>query len=332
MNDNIYNIIRPTGFEDIFDYGTHIKTLKKMIREKNLPKTILITGPTGFGKSTLADIIAKAVNCSSKINPCNTCDSCNSTEDYVTWVHAGDDRGIESMRTIAQEAKLKPLTANFGITLIDEAGGLTGDAQRCLREIAENPPSHRYIILITSEGEKIKQDLKNRCFKLDIPPMTDTEAMEYCEYVTSRLQLKMGLERVLTPEEIGKIIDFPNRNCRDIVNRIYMLITTGVIADVEEDVPALVVGVYNNLLYRKKDWRDMQSDISNLAVPYNDARTFLCNLASKTLVVSKEQDLIVRASLILEIMLPEIMLATQKADMNLRFFKAWRRTYIKDKP
>jgi DNA polymerase-3 subunit gamma/tau len=329
MQDNVYNIIRPTGFEDIFEYGEHIKTVKKMLREKSLPHTIMITGPTGYGKSTLADIIAKGVNCVSKVNPCNDCDQCNNMEDYVTWVHAGDERGIEQMRRIAQEAQLKPLSAQYGVTLIDEAGGLTTDAQRTLREIAENPPSHRYIILITSEREKIKQDLQNRCFKLDIPAMTDIEAIEYCEYVCKRLHLKLGIERTLTEEEIKKIIDFPNRNCRDIVNRIYTFIETGIIADEEDDTPSSVVQIYNNLLYRKKDWFKFQEDIKNLDTSYNETKAFLCNLASKTMVVSQEQDLIVRASQILEIMLPPIELATQKADMNYRFFAAWRKTYTK---
>lgn len=326
MQDNVYNIIRPTGFEDIFDYGEHIKSIKKMLREKTLPHTILITGPTGYGKSTLADIIAKGVNCTSKINPCNSCESCTNMDNYVTWVHAGDERGIEQMRRIAQEAQLKPLQATYGVTLIDEAGGLTPDAQRTLREIAENPPAHRYIILITSEKEKIKQDLQNRCFKLDIPPMNDVEAIEYCEYVCKRLHAKMGLERTLKDDEIKKIIDFPNRNCRDMVNRIYTYIETGVIADEENDIPSSVIQIYNNLLYRKKDWYGFQEDIKNIDTPYNEARMFLCNLASKTVATNKEQDLVVRASIILQIMLPAIELATQKADMNYRFFDAWRKT------
>ncbi len=327
MQDNIYNIIRPTSFQDIFEHGNHIRSLKTMITEKSLPHSILIAGASGTGKTTLANIIAKALNCEAKIRPCNKCSSCLSPESYVTWIHAGDDRGIDPMREIARQAELRPLAANIGVTLIDEAGGLTKDAQRVLREVLENPPAHRYMILITSEKEKIQTDIRNRCLNIDIASMTDLESTDFIAYILDRLKDKLGIDRKLTDDEVGKLIDFPDRNSRDLINRTYSYITTGIMPSSDKEVPANIVSLFHDILYANKTWPALQMQVRDMNVQYAEAKAFMCNLASKNIYTSKDRELVTRASIFLDLMLPPLELANPKADIVNRLFKAWRACY-----
>lgn len=151
---------RPKTFDQIVGNQEVVEILSNMIKNEECPHSILLTGPTGCGKTTLARIISNELGCKGA--------------DFKE-IDIADFRGIDMAREIRRNSAYKPISGPCRVWVLDEAHELTTQAQDALLKILEDTPKHVYFILCTTESQKLKPTLRGRCSTYDVKTLTDRE-------------------------------------------------------------------------------------------------------------------------------------------------------------
>ncbi len=165
---------RPQKFTDVIGHEAVIRTLQNAIREKRLAHAYLFSGSRGTGKTTLARILARAINCleSKDQEPCNTCTSCkeilagNSLD--VIEIDGASNRGIDDIRKISESASYATATGGYRIYIIDEVHMLTKEAFNALLKTLEEPPPQVKFFFATTEPHKLPATIRSRCQKFEL--------------------------------------------------------------------------------------------------------------------------------------------------------------------
>ena len=160
---------RPQTFEEVIGQEHITKTISKSIAQKKIAHAYLFSGPHGVGKTSLARIIAKALNCVNgpTDKPCGECPSCvqieNGTPLDVIEIDGASNRGIENIRTIIENVRISPVSGKYKIYIIDEVHQITNEAFNALLKTLEEPPPHVVFILATTEAERVLPTRRSRC-------------------------------------------------------------------------------------------------------------------------------------------------------------------------
>ena len=160
---------RPQTFEEVIGQEHITKTISKSIAQKKIAHAYLFSGPHGVGKTSLARIIAKALNCVNgpTDKPCGVCPSCSQIENGnpldVIEIDGASNRGIENIRTIIENVRISPVSGKYKIYIIDEVHQITNEAFNALLKTLEEPPSHVVFILATTEAERVLPTIRSRC-------------------------------------------------------------------------------------------------------------------------------------------------------------------------
>ncbi|HET6490265.1 MAG TPA: DNA polymerase III subunit gamma/tau, partial [Syntrophales bacterium] len=160
---------RPQVFEDVVGQDHVVTTLRNAIRLGRVAHAFIFSGPRGVGKTSVARILAKALNCEkgpSEI-PCNACTNCREITDGssmdVHEIDGASNRGIDEIRELRENVKFSPSTSRYKIYIIDEVHMLTKEAFNALLKTLEEPPSHVIFVFATTETHKIPATILSRC-------------------------------------------------------------------------------------------------------------------------------------------------------------------------
>ena len=189
----LYRKFRPQEFEDVKGQEHIVTTLKNQIKADRIGHAYLFCGTRGTGKTTIAKILARAVNCEHPIDgsPCNTCKTCRAinegTSMNVIEIDAASNNGVDNIREIREEVAYRPTTGKYKVYIIDEVHMLSTGAFNALLKTLEEPPSYVIFILATTEAHKIPITILSRCQRYDFRRIT-------AETIATRLQELMDKE------------------------------------------------------------------------------------------------------------------------------------------
>ena len=188
----LYRKARPQTFDEVKGQDHIITTLKNQVRTGRLQHAYLFCGTRGTGKTSIAKIMAKVVNCEHPIdgNPCNECASCRSiaagTSMNVIEIDAASNNGVDNIREIVEEVRYRPTQGNYKVYIIDEVHMLSQGAFNALLKTLEEPPSYVIFILATTESGKIPTTILSRCQRYDFRRIDMDTLISRMRYLTEK--------------------------------------------------------------------------------------------------------------------------------------------------
>ncbi|MDD3156310.1 MAG: DNA polymerase III subunit gamma/tau [Candidatus Pacebacteria bacterium] len=196
-----YRKYRPQDFSNIQDQDSIVKTLTNAILNNKIAHAYLFTGPRGTGKTSTARILAKAINCldrkDKEFEPCNKCQSCTdinsgSSLDVVEF-DAATNTGIDEIRALQDNAKIKPVNGKYKIYIIDEAHQLSKSAYGALLKILEEPPEYIIFILATTDPEKMLKTILSRVQRFDFKKLSIDKIVKKLESILKKEKIEYEL-------------------------------------------------------------------------------------------------------------------------------------------
>lgn len=185
----LYRVWRPQAFKDVSGQGMITQTLQNAIRQGTPSHAYLFTGPRGTGKTSVAKIFSKAINCPNSTDgePCNECTICEQITDGslgdVMEIDAASNNGVEEIRDIREKANYAPTQADYKVYIIDEVHMLSMGAFNALLKTLEEPPKNVVFLLATTEPHKIPLTIISRTQRFDFRRISQEDIMERMAYI-----------------------------------------------------------------------------------------------------------------------------------------------------
>ena len=200
----LYRTYRPQTFDEVAGQKQIIQTLKNAIKENKIAHAYLFTGPRGTGKTTMAKLLAKALNCESDYNkPCDECDACRSISEGsfpdVIEIDAASNNGVDEVRNLIDKVKYAPIEGKYKVYIIDEVHMMSQGAFNALLKTLEEPPAHVIFILATTEPHKVLPTILSRCQRFDFGRISNKDIKE-------RIKVVLDNENVLYDDEVVELV------------------------------------------------------------------------------------------------------------------------------
>ena len=181
----MYRRFRPTTFEEVKGQDAIVTTLKNQIRSDRIGHAYLFCGTRGTGKTSIAKLFAKSVNCEHPVDgsPCGECASCKAIAEgrsmNVVEIDAASNNGVDNIREIVNEVAYSPTEGKYRVYIIDEVHMLSTGAFNALLKTLEEPPSYAVILLLTTNQEAFLPTILSRCVQLKLKPLRDFTVKKY---------------------------------------------------------------------------------------------------------------------------------------------------------
>ena len=200
----LYRTYRPSTFEEVAGQKHIVKTLKNALATNKIAHAYLFCGPRGTGKTSMAKLLAKALNCEEGIgHQCNHCSNCLAVIDGshpdVIEIDAASNNGVDEVRDLIEKVKYSPIKGRYKVYIIDEVHMLTSGAFNALLKTLEEPPAHVVFILATTEAHKVLPTIVSRCQRYDFSKVDD-------EDIVNRLKTIFAKENISYDEDALKSI------------------------------------------------------------------------------------------------------------------------------
>ena len=193
----LYRKYRPQKFAEVVGQEHVVQTLTNSIKGNNISHAYLFSGPRGSGKTTIARLFAKAINCEKPTDgfePCNKCSSCleimaGNSMDLVE-IDAASHTGVEDIRQLIEGVKFSPVKSKYKIFIVDECHQLSKSAANALLKTLEEPPAHAIFLLATTESHKMIPTILSRCQKFDFKRLQVPEIIKKLEFISKKENIK----------------------------------------------------------------------------------------------------------------------------------------------
>jgi DNA polymerase-3 subunit gamma/tau len=261
----LYRKWRPDTFDSVVEQEHVVKTLKNAVRNDKIAHAYLFSGTRGTGKTTMAKLLARAINCDANTdgNPCNKCDKCLGILDGsildIIEIDAASNNSVDNIRDIRDEVIYTPAVTRFKVYIIDEVHMLSTGAFNALLKTLEEPPSHVVFILATTEPHKLPATILSRCQKYDFKRISPDGIYKRLELIINDNNLSFD------KRALRLIARYSKGALRDGISLLDQCMSMGKDNLSLEDIKQMA-GVYDddiffNLLFAIKN-QDIQSIIS----------------------------------------------------------------------
>ena len=213
----LYRTYRPTTFDEVAGQQHIVRTIKNALATRKIAHAYLFAGPRGTGKTTMAKLLAKALNCEHGIGcQCNECKNCiainEGTHPDVLEIDAASNNGVDEIRDLIDRVKYGTILGKYKVYIIDEVHMMTAGAFNALLKTLEEPPEHVIFILATTEPHKILPTILSRCQRYDFSKVSD-------EDIKNRIATVLKAEGISFNEEaINLIVSLADGGMRDALS------------------------------------------------------------------------------------------------------------------
>ena len=181
MYQALYRKYRPKTLNEIYGQDTIVKIIKNSIKNKQINHAYLFAGPRGTGKTSIAKIFAKIINCENpkEYEACGECNSCTQINNSdIIEIDAASNNGVDEIRELRNKVNLVPSYGKYKVYIIDEVHMLTVGAFNALLKTLEEPPAHAIFVLATTDPQKIPETILSRCQRFDFKKITNDAIVE----------------------------------------------------------------------------------------------------------------------------------------------------------
>lgn len=260
---------RPKLLKQVIGQESAVKTLRPMLKSKHVPHALLFTGPSGCGKTTLARIVCRSLGC-------------QGTD--LVELNCADARGIDTIREIRKNSGRKPLSGGGVCYILDEVHKLTGDAQTGLLKPLEEPPSHVYYMLCTTDPHKLLNTIKTRCTEIKTGLVGDDDLLRLVQSVVAKEELAVEESVLHKAVEVA---------CGSPRKALVLLNQVAEIGSEEEQIEALEKAdadvnaiVICRALFRNAPWKEIAKALRDVDQEPETVRRRILVYADKILLTS----------------------------------------------
>ena len=194
----LYRKYRPSNFEEIYGQKFIVNIMKNSLKKNKISHAYLFSGPRGTGKTSMAKLFAKIVNCSNltkDVSPCGKCNSCElidkKTNPDIIEIDAASNNGVDEIRELRDKVSLMPAVSKYKVYIIDEVHMLTISAFNALLKTLEEPPEHIIFILATTELYKVPETIVSRCQCLEFERISDDDIVSCLKNIVEKEKIKI---------------------------------------------------------------------------------------------------------------------------------------------
>ena len=254
MYQSLYRKYRPSTFDEVVGQEVPVKILKNAIKNNRIAHAYLFAGIRGTGKTSIAKIFAKTINCLDPKNmlPCGECVVCtqkNNTD--IVEIDAASNNGVDEIRELRDKIALVPSISKYKVYIIDEVHMLSTSAFNALLKTLEEPPSHAIFILATTEVHKIPLTILSRCQRLDFKSITLENIVKRLTYICEQENIMIENPAI---QEIARLANGGMRDAISLLEQAWAYSENITVSDVhkmngtvgKEDIKSLFQNIFSN--------------------------------------------------------------------------------------